>query len=73
MLHNSLNKHIIYRIVLFLFLFAWCDAYGNSTAKNTGMSRPAGKLITACSSIGEIDRRCVGEQCGDYDVGKTVR
>tara|TARA_Y100000287_G_scaffold37149_1_gene28137 strand:- start:227 stop:340 length:114 start_codon:yes stop_codon:yes gene_type:complete len=37
------------------------------------MSRPAGKLITASSLIGKIDRRGVGEQCGDYDVGKTVR
>ena len=73
MIHNSLNKRIIYRIVLFLFLFVRRDAYANSAAKNSGMSRPAGKLITASSSIGEVDRHCVGEQCGDYDVGKTVR
>ena len=77
MIYNSLNKRIIYRIVLFLFLFTLCDAYdysvAESTAKNTGMSRAAGKLIMACSLIGEIDRRCVGKQCGDYDAGKTVR
>ena len=73
MIYNSLNNCIIYRIVLFLFLLAQRDAYGNSTAKNTGTSRPAGKLITACSLIREIDRRCVEEQCGDYDAGKTVR
>ena len=73
MIYNSLNKSTIHKIVLFLFLFKLCDAYANSAAKNTGMSRPAGKLITSYSSIGEIDRRCLGEQCGDYDVVKTVR
>ena len=45
MIYNPLNKHVIYIIVLFLFLFMEIYAYVKSCGKLSANNRPTGRRL----------------------------